>query len=124
MKKTSRKKPVSPGVAAGADGSAALVAYLRCDADDWEACGNALGYMDKAGERRGKRRIAMLRSAADRIEHMLQTLHMAYEHALDTQCPPDQRRLTPDGERELGRRLAQYWCLPNTRSDAPQGRVE
>ncbi len=45
---------------------------------------------------------------------MLATLKLAYQHALDVSaemCGGTKSRLTPDQERELGRRLAQYWSM-------------
>ena len=49
---------------------------------------------------------------------MLATLHLAYRHLLDelplpdgSPRPPEERRLTVDEQRELGRRLAEYWGI-------------
>lgn len=60
--------------------------------------------------------------ALDSREEMLRTLHLAYRDALDqamVRCheafnekvPQEERRLTPEEQYDLGRRLALYWDL-------------
>jgi hypothetical protein len=49
---------------------------------------------------------------------MLETLKLAYLHALDEMhqtwgAPKTDRCLTEKQQRELGRRLAEYWTLPS-----------
>lgn len=41
---------------------------------------------------------------------MLETLRLAYQHVLDNVIGFP-KRLTPESEKELGRRLSQYWNL-------------
>lgn len=55
----------------------------------------------------------------DNRKAMLETLHMAYQFALDfvVGFNPPSPRLTDEQHRELGRRLALYWVM-NPRSDA------
>lgn len=45
---------------------------------------------------------------------MLETLKLAYRHQLDTLIPgAEDTRLTAAQRRELGRRLARYWLMPD-----------
>lgn len=122
-KKSSRKLGASHRSCAGPTCSASVISALRADADSWEECAKALGYINDEGERRGKERVAMLRAAADRIEQMLDTLHLAYQHALDASAPINEGRLSRAQQKNLGRRLANYWCdrRPNAdMSNAPR----
>jgi hypothetical protein len=45
-----------------------LVTKLREDADSWEGCGAAIGFLDDEDRARNAERVAYLRAAANRIE--------------------------------------------------------